>query len=98
MTDSFHRSLDAALAREPLSYDRLVADEDPFPLFAARFIVGIDPAELDEDVVMTLAGGDIFPITVETRVTVLEDDVAELFWGGNLIPLCDRRPPAKGQE
>lgn len=77
-------------------YDHQVAD--PYPHFVSRFIVGIDPATLDEDVIMTVAWGDVFPITVETRVRVLEDDMVELFFGGGVIPLCDRRIPTRGTE
>lgn len=88
---------------EPIGHDGFGAplydhQVDPLPDFRMRWITGIDPAELDEDVKLTIAWGDIFPISVETRVTVLEDDMAELFWGCSIRPLCDRQIPSKGTE
>lgn len=104
MTDSFHRSLDAAIARPDSLAHRWVADYDrehpidPLPEFRQRWICGVDPADLDEDVRMTIAWGNVFPITIETKVSVLEDDMVELFFGGGVIPLCDRRIPTRGTE
>lgn len=102
--DADIKALAAVTNLEPIGYDGFGAPlyehqvDDPYPAFVSRWIAGIDPADLDDDVKMTIAWGDVFPITVETRVRFLEDEVVELLWGGDVIPLCDRRIPTRGTE